>query len=111
MYVSNSSISKTDGYLCYHHEGSGLPLAYQDVNCNHLGQHVIIYNERNKSVNYPDTWENKFSIIELCKERIYGKYTYLSVVFKYGQRAYSDSYLKIVKKLRILKCSYKFQCS
>jgi hypothetical protein len=70
-------------------------LADQDVNCNYLEQHVIIYNERNKSVNYPDTWENKFSIIELCKVRIYGKYTYLSVVFKYGQLAYSDSYLDI----------------
>ena len=93
MYVSNSSISKTDGYLCYHHEGPGLPSAYQDVNCNHLGQYAIIYNEKNETVRYPGTWENNFSIIELCKVRIYGKYNYLSVVFKYGHLAYSDSYL------------------
>jgi hypothetical protein len=40
LYVSNSSISKTDGYICYHHKGPGLPSLYQDVNCIHLGQHV-----------------------------------------------------------------------
>jgi hypothetical protein len=85
LYVSNSSISKTDGYLCYQHEGPGLPLAYQDVNCNHLGQYVIIYNERNKTLNYPDTWFTDFVLLELCKVRIYGKYNYLSVVFKYGK--------------------------
>jgi len=81
LYVSNSSISKTDGYLCYHHEGPGLPLAYQDRNCNHLGQYVIIYNERNKTVTYPDTYFAD-AILELCKVRIYGKYNYISVVFK-----------------------------
>ena len=85
MYVSNSSISKTDGYLCYHHEGPGLPLVYQDVNCNHLGQYVIIVNERNETVNYPSAWEKNFAILELCKVRIYGKYNNLSVVFKYGK--------------------------
>ena len=85
MYVSNSSISKTDGYLCYHHEGPGFPLAYQDVNCNHLGQHVIIYNERNDTVTYPVAWSTGFALLELCKVRIYGKYNYLSVVFKYGE--------------------------
>ena len=76
LYISNLSISKTDGYLCYHHEGPNLPLAYQDVNCNHLGQYVIIYNERNKTVTYPATYY-KFAIIELCKVRIYGKYNYI----------------------------------
>ena len=75
LYVSNSSISKTDGYLCYHHEGPGLPLTYQDVNCNHLGQYVIIYNERNKTVAYPDAYFSN-AVLELCKVRIYGKYNY-----------------------------------
>ena len=84
LYVSNSSISKTDGYLCYHHEGPGLPLTYQDVNCNHLGQHVIIYNERNNAVTYPATYST-YTMLELCKVSIYGKYKYLSLVFKFGR--------------------------
>ena len=84
MYVSNSSISTTDGYLCYHHEGEGLPSVYQDVNCNHLGQYVIIYNERNNTVTYPAAYFND-AILELCKVRIYGKYKYLSLVFKCGK--------------------------
>jgi hypothetical protein len=75
LYASNSSISKTDGYLCYHHEGPGLPSLYQDRNCNHLGQHVIIYNEKNKTVTYPDTYTN-YAMLELCKVRIYGKCKY-----------------------------------
>ena len=81
MYVSNSSISKNDGYLCYHDEGPGDPLAYQDRNCNRLGQYVIIYNERNRTESYPDT----YAILELCKVRIYGKCKYLSVVLKCGK--------------------------
>jgi hypothetical protein len=72
VYVSNSRISKTDGYLCYHDEGSGLPSVYQDRYCNHLGQYVIIYNERNETVNYPDDYYD-FAVLELCKVRIYGK--------------------------------------
>ena len=84
MYVSNSSISKTDGHLCYHHERPEIVSAYQDRNCNHLGQYVIIYNERSKTVNYPDI-NNAHAILELCKVRIYGKCNYLSVVFKYGK--------------------------
>jgi hypothetical protein len=84
LHVSNSSISKTDDYLCYHHEGAGLPSADEDRNCNHIGQYVIIYNERNKTVPYPDTY-NEFAILELCKVRIYGKCTYLSLVFRCGK--------------------------
>jgi hypothetical protein len=84
LYVSNSSISKTDGYLCYHHEGPEHPSADEDRNCNHLGQYVIIYNERNKTVTYPDTYTD-FAILELCKVRIYGKCKYVSLVFKCGK--------------------------
>ena len=84
LYVSNSSISKTNGYLCYHHEGPEIPSVYQDLSCNHLGQYVIIYNERNESVSYPNVYYD-FAILMLCKVRIYGKCNYLSVVFKYGR--------------------------
>jgi hypothetical protein len=47
LYISNSSITKIDGYLCYHHKGPQLSSELQNVNYNHLGQYVIIYNERN----------------------------------------------------------------
>ena len=36
-------------------------------------------------MNYPATWFIDFALLELCKVRIYGKYNYLSVVFKYGK--------------------------
>jgi len=84
LYVSNSSISKTDGYLCYHDEEPDIPSVYQDRNCNHLGQYVIIYNERNESVNYPDAYYGD-AILELCKVQIYGKCRYLLAVFKCGK--------------------------
>ena len=73
LYVSNSSISKNDGHLCYHHEGPGIPSKEQNRRCNHLGQYVIIYNERNTTVQYPSTYY-QFAILELCKVRIYGCY-------------------------------------
>ena len=73
LYVSNSSISKTDGYLCYHDEGPGLPSILQDRNCNHLGQYVIIYNERNETSSFnPDGYSPK-AVLELCEVEIYGK--------------------------------------
>ena len=72
LYINNSSISRTNGYLCYHHEGPELPSVYQDVTCNHIGQYVIIYNERNETVTYPNQWYPN-AILELCKVRIYGK--------------------------------------
>ena len=54
LYVSNSNISsKTDGSLCYHHEGSVPKSGYKDVNCNYLGNQVIFYNKRDVN-NIPD---------------------------------------------------------
>jgi len=73
LYVSNSSISKTDGYLCYHDEGPGLPSVYQDRNCNHLGQYVIIYNERNVTSSYNPAGYSPKAVLELCEVEIYGK--------------------------------------
>ena len=72
LYVSNSSISKTDGYLCYHHSGPELPSVYQDVNCNHLEKNVIFYNERDEEGNNPAGYSS-FAIVELCKVFINGK--------------------------------------
>ena len=76
MYVSNSSTTKNDGYLCYHHEGPGLPPVTQNVNCNYLGQHVIFYNERNENKTYPSEYTS-FAIVELCYIEINGKYIYI----------------------------------
>jgi hypothetical protein len=72
LYINNSSISRTDGYLCYHHEGPELPSVYQDVTCNHIGRYLIIHNERNETITYPNLWYPN-AILELCKVRIYGK--------------------------------------
>ena len=73
LYVSNSSISKTDGYLCYHDEGPGLPSVYQDRYCNHLGQYVIIYNERNETSSFNPARYSPKAVLELCEVEIYGK--------------------------------------
>lgn len=84
LYASNSSTSKTDGHLCFHHTGTGLPSVYQDRYCNHLEQYVIIYDERNETVNYPDDYYD-FAVLELCNVRIYGKCKYILVAFKHGK--------------------------
>jgi hypothetical protein len=72
LYVSNSTTSKNDGFLCYHHSESGPSSAHQNRTCNHLGKHVIIYNERNKGGNNPAGYTT-FAILELCKVIINGK--------------------------------------
>ena len=72
LYVSNSSISsKTDGSLCYHHEGSVPTSAYKDVNCNYLGRQVIFYNKRDKD-NIPVGYSD-IAMTELCHIEVYGK--------------------------------------
>ena len=71
LYVSNSSVSKTDGHLCYHHTGPGLPSKLQNVNCNYLGKHVIFYNERDKD-NIPTGYSDS-ALLELCHVEVYGK--------------------------------------
>ena len=72
LYVSNSNISsKTDGSLCYHHEGTKPTSADKDVNCNYLGNQVIFYNKRDKD-NIPDGF-SKIAIVELCHVEVYGK--------------------------------------
>jgi hypothetical protein len=73
LYVSNSSISKTDGYLCYHDEGPGLPSKLQDRYCYHLGQYVIIYNERNETSSLNPVGYSPKAVLELCEVEIYGK--------------------------------------
>jgi len=72
LYISNSSTTKTDGYLCYHHEGPDLPSELQNVNCNHLGQYVIIYNERNETSDYNPPGYSSESMLELCEVEVYG---------------------------------------
>ena len=72
MYVSNSSVSKTDGHLCYHDTGSSSPNVHQNVDCYHLGQYVIFYNERDEAGNNPAGYSS-VAIVELCKVFINGK--------------------------------------
>ena len=70
LYVSNSS--KTDGYLCYHDKGPEFPPVYQGVNCNHLGQSVIFYNECDEGGNDPAGYSAE-AILELCHVEVNGK--------------------------------------
>ena len=81
MYVSNSSTSQNDGFLCYQQTGSIPSSAHQNRNCNHLGQHVIIYNERNEGGNNPAGYTT-YAILELCKVIISGKYMYLLQLYE-----------------------------
>ena len=71
LYISNSSTTKTDGYLCYHHEGPDLLSELQNVNCDHLGQYVIIYNERNETTDYNLPRYSNESMLELCEVEVY----------------------------------------
>jgi hypothetical protein len=77
LYVSNSSTTKNDGYLCYHHEGPEIPPVIQNVNCNYLGQYVIFYNERNETASLNPPGYGSLAILELCYIEIKGKYIYL----------------------------------
>jgi hypothetical protein len=73
LYISNLSTTKTDGHLCYHHEGPELPTSvYQDVTCNHLGQYVIFYNERDAGGDNPTGYSDE-AIVELCNVEVNGK--------------------------------------
>jgi hypothetical protein len=72
LFVSNSSTSKTDGYLCYHHTGTTLPAVFQNVKCNHLGQYVIFYNEREEDGKNHPRYSHE-AIIELCHVEVNGK--------------------------------------
>ena len=77
LYVGNSSTTKNDGYLCYHHEGPEIPPVIQNVNCNYLGQYVIFYNERNETASLNPPGYGSLAILELCYIEIKGKYIYL----------------------------------
>ena len=63
LYIS---IPKMDGYLCYYHKGPRLPSELQNVKCDHLGQYVIIYNERNETTDYNPPGYSNESMLELC---------------------------------------------
>ena len=73
MYISNSSTSKTDGHLCYHHTGPNLPSVFQNVTCNQLGKNVIFYIERDPIAGNNPAGYSYYAIVELCKVIINGK--------------------------------------
>jgi hypothetical protein len=72
LYISNSSTTKTNGHLCYHHTGLTPPSAEQNVVCNQLGKYIIFYNERNTTNN--PLGNNNYAIVELCHIEVNGKY-------------------------------------
>jgi hypothetical protein len=71
VYISTSSITKTDGYLCYHHEGLNHPTKRKNVTCNHLGQYVVIYYERNETSYYNPPGYSNEAMLELCEVEVY----------------------------------------
>ena len=79
LYITNSSISTsatgppTDGHLCYHHTEDKLPNILQNITCDQLGKHVIIYNERKNGETYPKNYSN-IAILEICDAQIIGKH-------------------------------------
>ena len=73
LYISNSSTTKTDGHLCYHHTGSTPSSAEHNVVCNQIGKNVIFYNERMNTTNNP-VGESNYAIVELCYIEVNGKY-------------------------------------
>ena len=77
LYVVNSSVittssKPTNGHLCFHHTGTKLPSMNQTVDCNVLGQYIVIYNERNRTASDNTHGYSKTSFLELCDVRIYG---------------------------------------
>ena len=64
LYVSNSSTTKTDGYLCYYQPlPQLLASVLQIVNCDHLGQYVIFYSERDEGGNNPVGYSDQAIIL------------------------------------------------
>ena len=77
LYVTNSSVTgtspkPTNGHLCFHHTGTTLPSINQTVDCNVLGQYIVIYNERNSTVNDKYHGYSEHAWLELCDVQIYG---------------------------------------
>lgn len=73
VYVSNT-ISKDDGYLCYHDESSERNMLSLDqhINCTLPGRYVIYYNERKQGGGDPSFY-SKYAFNELCEVEVYGK--------------------------------------
>ena len=78
LYVTNSSVTSTspkptNGHLCFHHTGTTLPSVNQTVDCNVLGQYIVIYNERNRTASDNTPGYSEHAWLELCDVQIYGK--------------------------------------
>ena len=78
LYVTNSSVANnsprpSNDHLCFHHTGTTLPSVNQTVDCNVLGQYIVIYNERNRTASDNTPGYSEKAFIELCDVQIYGK--------------------------------------
>jgi len=62
----------------YHHEGPDLPSELQNVNCNHLGQYVIINNDGIETTDYTPPGYSNESMFVLCEIEVYGIVQFIS---------------------------------
>jgi hypothetical protein len=69
IYISYQNLSRWQIIILkilYHHTGTTFPSMNQTVDCNVLGQYIVIYNERNRTAsdNTPGYSDNAW--LELC---------------------------------------------
>ncbi|XP_062589300.1 multiple epidermal growth factor-like domains protein 10, partial [Saccostrea cucullata] len=72
LYIAKD-IRKNHGEQYYHEiqTGQNSPSPNMTIECNTLGRYVILYNERDPKVSYPDFY-SKIAILELCEVEVYG---------------------------------------
>ncbi|XP_061190711.1 multiple epidermal growth factor-like domains protein 6 [Saccostrea echinata] len=72
-FSSTYLTTRHHGKLCYHEiqNRPGTPSHIIILECSMWGRYVIIYNERNPELTYPQFYSN-IAILELCEVEVYG---------------------------------------
>lgn len=76
IFVTNTTASPSDGYLCYEDPKSNtLPNITQTISCHQLGQYVVYYD----NVGSEESDQIYLPIVELCYVAINGRF-YICVI-------------------------------
>ncbi|XP_069126601.1 receptor-type tyrosine-protein phosphatase alpha-like isoform X2 [Argopecten irradians] len=72
LYVSNTTISPQDGFLCYNDTSSTEAAVQLNIihQCPYVGRYVTVYNYRNSPKRYG--WYDNYAILELCEVLVFG---------------------------------------